>query len=229
MSDSKFGAGVVDRMRAVLGLDSDMQLAKSLGRAGSSVSNWRVRGNVPVDECIRFAAAHDISLDWLILGKTSAPITASTSPQPIDSGMSTDPMADYTPVDMYDIEAAAGSGSFFEHENVEATLYFDTAQLEAEGLRPDRLIGAKVRGDSMNDTLRSGDRVIVDRSHRTPDGVFLLRICDELRIKRVQRVAGGALMLISDNPVYEREMIRPEEMGNVEIIGRCCLRIGSID
>lgn len=229
MSDSKYGAGVVDRMKAVLKLDSDMQLAKVLGRAGSSVSNWRVRGNVPVDECIRFAAAHEISLDWLILGKEAAPASVSSLMNTPELGMSTDPMADYTPVEMYDIEAAAGSGSFFDHENVEATLYFDTAQLEAEGLRPERLIGAKVRGDSMNDTLRSGDRVIVDRSHRTPDGVFLLRICDELRIKRVQRVAGGALMLISDNPVYEREMIRPEDMGNVEIIGRCCLRIGAID
>ncbi len=35
---------------------------------------------------------------------------------------------------------------------------------------------------------------------------------DELRLKRVQRVAGGAWILISDNLVYERELIKPEDL-----------------
>ncbi|MCG7599715.1 S24 family peptidase [Halomonas sp. McH1-25] len=92
---------------------------------------------------------------------------------------------------IYDIEAAAGSGRLSDAENIESTLYFETAQLEAEGLEPAQIVGPKVRGDSMEETPRDGDLVLVDRSQRTPDGVFLLRMGDELRIKHVQRVAMG--------------------------------------
>jgi phage repressor protein C with HTH and peptisase S24 domain len=139
-----------------------------------------------------------------------------------------EPLDGYSPVPMYDIEAAAGAGRLIEHENIESTLYFQTQALSAEGLDPTHLIGAKVRGDSMGSTLQDGDRVIVDCSQRTPDGVFLLRVGEEYRIKRVQRVAGGAWLLISDNHAYEKEMIKPDEMQDVEILGRCRVRIGRI-
>ncbi|NWO55013.1 hypothetical protein DEJ73_01980 [Chromohalobacter salexigens] len=139
-----------------------------------------------------------------------------------------EPLDGYSPVPMYDIEAAAGAGRLVEHENIESTLYFETQALSAEGLDPAHLIGAKVRGDSMGNTLQDGDRVIVDCSQRTPDGVFLLRVGEEYRIKRVQRVAGGAWLLISDNQAYEKEMIKPDEMQDVEILGRCRVRIGKI-
>ncbi|WP_414501144.1 MULTISPECIES: LexA family transcriptional regulator [unclassified Zymobacter] len=229
MSDSKYGAEVVERMKSVLELDSDTQLAKILGRAGSSVSNWRVRGNVPIDECIRFAQRYGVSLDWLILGN-ERPVEAEGSDAECSSIGTADSLPEgYTPIAMYDIEASAGAGHLPGAEAIECVMLFDTRQLEAEGLDPSQLMGARVRGDSMNNTLRNGDRVIIDRTHRTPDGVFLLRMGDELRIKRVQRVAGGALMLISDNPVYEREMLAPEDAANIEIIGRCCMRLGRID
>lgn len=51
---------------------------------------------------------------------------------------------------------------------------------------------------------------------------------DHLRIKRLQRVAGGALMAISDNTHYPAELIKPQDMREVEIIGRCEIRIGRI-
>jgi len=50
--------------------------------------------------------------------------------------------------------------------------------------------------------------------------VFLLLVHGERCIKRVQRVAGGAWLLISDNPCYEKELIKPEDMKEVEILGR---------
>lgn len=41
----------------------------------------------------------------------------------------------------------------------------------------------------------------------------------------MQRVAGGAWPLINDNPRYEKELIKPEDMKGVEILGRCEIRI----
>ncbi|WP_442489365.1 XRE family transcriptional regulator [Halomonas litopenaei] len=137
---------------------------------------------------------------------------------------------DLSPVAMYDIEAAAGDGRSLEREEVESTMYFPTEQLAAQGLDPAQVVGVKVRGDSMDGTLADGDWVLVDRSSRDPhpEGVFLLLVHGERRIKRVQRVAGGAWLLISDNPRYEKELIKPQDMKDVEILGRCEIRIGRV-
>lgn len=133
-------------------------------------------------------------------------------------------------VPLYDIEAAAGAGRSLEAEEVEATLYFPVEQLSEQGLDPANVVGVKVRGDSMDGTLADGDWVLVDRSQREPkpDGVFLLLVHGERRIKRVQRVAGGAWLLISDNEHYQTEMIKPEDKKDVQILGRCEIRIGRI-
>ncbi|WNL41339.1 S24 family peptidase [Halomonas sp. PAMB 3264] len=47
-------------------------------------------------------------------------------------------------------------------------------------------------------------------------------------IKRVQRLAEGALYLISDNELYQPKMIKPQDMGGLEILGRCEIRIGRV-
>ncbi|MEO1852730.1 S24 family peptidase [Chromohalobacter sp.] len=178
---------------------------------------------LPKADYLTAAASIGVDTQYLLTGQRSV------SPAMAQSGWEPNGSHDgYSPVPMYDIEAAAGAGRLIEHENIESTLYFETRALSAEGLDPAHLIGAKVRGDSMGSTLQDGDRVIVDCSQRTPDGVFLLRVGEEYRIKRVQRVAGGAWLLISDNQAYEKEMIKPDEMQDVEILGRCRVRIGRI-
>ena len=109
-------------------------------------------------------------------------------------------------------------------------LHFPETQLTALGLSPEHLAGIKVRGDSMETTLNDGDWVLVNRADTDyrQEGIFLLLISGERRIKRVQRLAGGALYLISDNEHYEPEMIPPEQMREVKILGRCEVRIGRI-
>lgn len=58
-----------------------------------------------------------------------------------------------------------------------------------------------------------------------PEGVHMLLVYVERRNKRV---AGGARLLISDNPRYEKELIKPEDMKDVEILGRCEIRVGRV-
>ena len=70
----------------------------------------------------------------------------------------------------------------------------------------------KVGDDSMEPEIREGDRVVVDLSHRLPaaGGTFVLRVGDELVVRRVEAADGdGAdgdgrprLRLISTNPDY---------------------------
>ncbi|MCC5882498.1 MAG: S24 family peptidase [Halomonas sp.] len=133
-------------------------------------------------------------------------------------------------VRLYDVEGAAGAGRDLEGERIEGHIYFPEAQLAAMGIEPTQVAGIKVRGDSMETTLADGDWVLVNLASRDirQEGVFLLTVSGERRIKRVQRLAGGALYLISDNEHYQPEMIKPEQMREVEILGRCEVRIGRI-
>lgn len=132
---------------------------------------------------------------------------------------------DSLPVPIYDIEAAAGAGRMFDAEKIASTIYLPVELFEADGVDPAQVVGVTARGDSMGDTIRDREQVLVNRAQRTPDGVFLLRMDDGLRLKRVQRVAGGAWILISDNPAYERELVQPED---VEIIGQAWRKVGRV-
>jgi phage repressor protein C with HTH and peptisase S24 domain len=223
-------------MRDVLGVESDYKLAKELGKSTSALSNWRKRGSIPIDECISLSVSHGVSLDWLIFGKGEAIGSTGQTPAAyrVDDGAplaaATGPGPGLAEVKLYDVEGAAGGGRSLEGERVEGVIHFPEAELAALGVSAARVAGVKVRGDSMDDTLADGDWVLVDLDNRDPrrSGVFLLWQSGERRIKRVQRLPGGALQLISDNTHYPPEMVTPEEMGEVAILGRCEVRIGRV-
>jgi phage repressor protein C with HTH and peptisase S24 domain len=104
--------------------------------------------------------------------------------------------------------------------STQSTFYLPAKLFEADGVDLAQVVGVTARGDSLGDTIRDREQVLVNRAQRMPDGVFLLRMGEELRLKRVQRVAGGAWILISDNPAYERELIKPEDLGGGRSSGR---------
>ncbi|WP_447928408.1 S24 family peptidase [Vreelandella sp. EE27] len=78
--------------------------------------------------------------------------------------------------------------------------------------------------------MADGDWVLVNRATRDPkqEGGGLLLVSGKRRIKRVQRLAAGVLYLISGNELYQPEMIKPQDMGDLEIMGRCEIRIGRV-
>ncbi|HAV44359.1 MAG TPA: hypothetical protein DCX44_03510 [Halomonas sp.] len=178
----------------------------------------------PKADYLTAIASQGVDVQYVLTGNRSVPES-----QPLGLPV-TEPGPELSPVLMYDIEAAAGAGRSFEGEPVKTILHFPSSELAEQGLDPAQVVGIKVRGDSMDGTLADGDWVLVDRSNRDPkqEGVFLLLVSGERRIKRVQRLAGGALYLISDNDHYQPEMIKPQDMHDVEILGRCEIRIGRI-
>ena len=178
----------------------------------------------PKADYLTAIASQGVDVQYVLTGNRSVPES-----QPLGLPV-TEPGPDLSPVKMYDIEAAAGAGRSFEGEPVKTILHFPSSELAEQGLDPAQVVGIKVRGDSMDGTLADGDWVLVDRSNRDPkqEGVFLLLVSGERRIKRVQRLAGGALFLISDNEHYQPEMIKPQDMHDVEILGRCVVRIGRV-
>ncbi len=75
-------------------------------------------------------------------------------------------------------------------------------------------------GDSMRGMFNSGDPLIIDAGVRELkfDGVYFFRVGDEGFIKRLQRIPGNGIRVISKNPDYETWTITPDM--DFEIFGR---------
>lgn len=168
-----------------------------------------------------------VDVDFILTGRETNESSEFVSFEPKETnGLSSETYS----VPLYDVEGAAGAGRSLEHETVIGHFPL-TAELVAQfGLADARLAGIRVRGDSMEPTLFDGDWTFVNLNDTnwSLGGVFLVWVSGELRIKRVQRLAGGAMYLISDNTHYEKEMIARDRMQEVSILGRVKTRLGDI-
>lgn len=59
----------IDRARMAMQVKTDYDLANALNVAQSSVSGWRKRKTLPLEQAVKIAEMTGCSLDWLILGK----------------------------------------------------------------------------------------------------------------------------------------------------------------
>lgn len=77
-------------------------------------------------------------------------------------------------------------------------------------------------GDSMSGLYEDGDALFCDTgvSKVDIDAVFAFRYHDELYIKRVQRIPGGRLKMISDNPKYEPFVVDHADRDDFQVLGR---------
>jgi phage repressor protein C with HTH and peptisase S24 domain len=71
-------------------------------------------------------------------------------------------------------------------------------------------------------TIKDGDTLLVDTGDRGVGtfGIYVLDIGGQRLVKRVQRKHDGTLVLISDNPIYQPDVVGKAEAGNVTVIGR---------
>lgn len=131
----------------------------------------------------------------------------------------------------YQVHVSAGGGALVVEENKRRDWPFATDYLKSElGLGRSKLGIVEVRGDSMEPTLSSGDRVLVNMSDRqvSQPGIFIIFDGDGTVIKRVEKIPGTVpprIVLISDNPLHGRYELDSEV---VQIVGRVVWRAGRI-
>lgn len=124
------------------------------------------------------------------------------------------------------IGASAGAGALPTEEEVFGTIRFSPRWLRGMGLDPDMLSVIAVTGDSMEPTLRDGDEILVDRGLRAlRDGIHVVRLGDNLLVKRIETGRSDRITLLSDNPAYRPFECRP---GDVEVIGRVVWKGGRL-
>jgi len=131
----------------------------------------------------------------------------------------------------YQVHVSAGGGALVAEENKRRDWPFATDYLKQElGLERSKLAIVEVRGDSMEPTLSSGDRVLVNMSDRqvSQPGIFIVFDGDGTVVKRVEKIPGSVptrIVLISDNPLHGRYELDSDV---VQIVGRVVWRAGRI-
>jgi hypothetical protein len=60
---------VIDRIKQVLKVTSDADVARALSVDPQNIVNWRKRGTIPWSELYEFASSNNVSCDWLFNGE----------------------------------------------------------------------------------------------------------------------------------------------------------------
>lgn len=122
-----------------------------------------------------------------------------------------------------------GAGGTYLDEGVvsETVRYFPREWLrEFTDAPPQKLVFARVRGDSMKPTLLDGAIVIIDMRRKTineQDEVWSVAVADIGMVKRIWANPDGSYKIKSDNPNVGPETAHDEEMA---VIGRVVASIG---
>ena len=113
----------------------------------------------------------------------------------------------------------AGSGGLETDSNFDGWYAFRQDFLFSKG-NPDSMRLFSVNGQSMEPVLQAGDMVLVDldRDEVRTDKIYLLRLGEQLMVKRLE-LRERTLLIKSDNPAYETMTINPIE-DDVQVFGQ---------
>lgn len=120
-----------------------------------------------------------------------------------------------------EVECSAGAGCHIYNEEITGYLSFENRLLKQLGANIPYCDVLTVNGDSMHPTLENGDKILVDKSKKEViDGkIYILRIEDRVKVKKLQKLPKGKLRVISENKEYEPFDLTPKE-DDFEICGR---------
>lgn len=127
-------------------------------------------------------------------------------------------------VPLHDVLVSAGGGvnAVEAAESIES-LGFPETWLRSKFGDVTGLRIVKVKGDSMIPTVNDDDLVMFDINRKQPiDGIFVLRMNDQLMVKRIHFPSTRRLLITSDNREYERfdRLIDLERDDTLNLIGR---------
>jgi len=130
----------------------------------------------------------------------------------------------FVAVPFLEVRASAGGGRASLPAEVVSTSHFlfSEAWLRSLGVSAHSAELLQAQGDSMHPTIQDGDLMLVDRSYGdvVHGKIYALVINDLVVVKRVNFLAIGGMMLISDNDRYPSETVPRDEVGSLSFQGR---------
>ena len=183
---------------------SQYKFADKFGVAQSTVGSWEAGKREPnFDTMQRLADFFNVSIDYL-LGRQAT----------MDSPTPSVPGSKWIPV----LGAVAAGVPIEAIEDIE-----DYEEISPEMAASGDYFALRIKGDSMEPRIHTGDVVIVRRqcNCETGDMAVVLVNGDEATVKRIKKRPEG-LMLIPNNPAYEPMFYSAEEVQKlpVQILGK---------
>lgn len=130
---------------------------------------------------------------------------------------------DQIKIPQYDLAASAGTGRSVPDEGLVAHLVFSKRWLDHHvGVPINCLSAIEASGDSMAPEIDDGDTLLVDNSETSvsTDGIYVIRLDDELLVKRLQRLVDGGLAIKSTNDHYDDYTLSQDQARGLRIVGR---------
>lgn len=182
-------------------------------------------GGLPKSETLKkIKQLKGCSIDWLLTGE-GEPFPDQAEPNTTAHDTLGNPVdvEEFVFVPRYDIQAAAGHGRLVGDEKPVFTMAFRRYWVENYVTRDTKNLSViSVKGDSMEGVLNDGDSILINHNETTPrDGLYVLRINENLLVKRLQLMPGGIVNVISANEAYPTFEIDLKHMqDDISIIGR---------
>lgn len=125
-------------------------------------------------------------------------------------------------VPRYDVQASAGGGALIHSDLIVDYLAFRQEWISKMGLARQKLALIKVHGDSMEPALCNDDLVLIDlrSSELSADGIYVIQHRGHLLVKRIQSKLDGTIVIKSDNPAYEPEVLKADDAERLAVVGR---------
>lgn len=229
-------------------------VAERSGMSASAVRNY-LRGRIPqIDTAIRIAQSCGIDPAWLVVGHKEKNLTSPGTLHPpafpclsektlAENNASGNALPEGNPGDhqvlipFYDVEASAGNGLTSPEYPQKTMVKMSRDFLERIlDISPIHAYIISARGDSMEPTIRSGARLVLDtRPTNRLEGIFALVMNGDLYVKRLHMIP-GRVIISSDNSLYRDieiprqkiiwgETAAPDEVG---ILGQVVHMIQSV-
>lgn len=207
-------------------------MAEKLGLSLSALQNWETNQTEPVASMIiTLAEELEVSPNYLLTGETgetNATLDENSNRITLTEHENSRSVADDEEFewidDCRDVIVTAGYGGVNgDYPEIKKTK-IESEWLRARGLKAEDCGKYKVCGDSMDDTLKDGEDIIVNHASKTLiDGkIFVLNNQGSMLIKRIQRTFGG-VELLSDNSAYRPIKLTAEEADSLLVIGQVVL------
>jgi phage repressor protein C with HTH and peptisase S24 domain/DNA-binding transcriptional regulator YiaG len=201
-------------IRRDMGLKIDAFETKT-GIPVSTLKKYESGISMPGGEALSGLVAAGININWLLSGTGQMYIADITEIDASSSG-------EYSYVqNLVDVHVSAGDGATATDGNGIEELAFKRKWLAMEGLSAKNLRVVACRGDSMAPTIPEDSTLLVDISQNelVREGIYVIRLDGHLFAKRLQRGQGGSIHVISDNTLYDKIIVTPEQH-DLQIIGK---------
>ena len=202
------------------------RLAKEVDMAQSSV-NKLLKNAKGSRKTVEIASVLGVRPEWLSTGEGE--MAAGGPREPTALYQVKPSLNGIYRVDVLDVKASAGPGTLVTSDFIETirAIEYTTEQARALfGNRPATHVKViTVNGDSMDGTISPGDQIFVDTgvTHFDGDGVYVFVFGKTLHVKRLQ-MQRDRLAVISDNPIYEKWYVEPEDEDAFYVMAKVLLR-----